>query len=133
MGIYLDSHRPSFLFSPSPLSPTDSKFFHSRSTSGQLKKFKGINVADLIHFISKFSKKGPYKITKNSCCHSIPAKNAIHQVMKIQHPPSQKKRKKKHSAQLAAGVCVCTQTTFASLHLLLLLFLESFVMMPVSS
>jgi hypothetical protein len=32
-------------------------FFQSRSMSGQLKKFKGINVADLINFKSKISKK----------------------------------------------------------------------------
>jgi hypothetical protein len=34
-------------------------FFQSRSTSGQLKKFKGTNVVDLINFISKISKKVP--------------------------------------------------------------------------
>jgi hypothetical protein len=33
--------------------------FQSRSTSGQLKKLEGINVADLINFISKISKQGP--------------------------------------------------------------------------
>jgi hypothetical protein len=34
-------------------------FFQTRSTSEQLKKFEGINVADLINFISKISKQGP--------------------------------------------------------------------------